>query len=281
MKTLFIHDHDVTEIPDGGAQQTTAELIRRCPYDIDLALPATIDGFDLEAFDLLIVSNCKFFSRPQLERILAHRCFIKHERDYYNLVHDDHVDIRKAMFEKARAAVFLSPGHAMQFQAEHPDIDWSGVNLAVSPPPVDPAKFNPWGSRRRPVYAFTAALHQHKGVDNFVNMARLNPGMKFEAYGRGPLRPQLEEVDNIEYKGTIPFEDMPDLFNEVAGFVHLPNWLEPYGRAAAEARLCGCEVVVNDRVGAATFPWFWDYPVLMVKMLKAAGDFWKNAGGLV
>jgi hypothetical protein len=51
----------------------------------------------------------------------------------------------------------------------------------------------------------------------------------------------------------MPYEALPTIFNRARTFAHLPRWIEPMGRAVVEAALCGCELVLNDRVGVTSY----------------------------
>jgi len=42
--------------------------------------------------------------------------------------------------------------------------------------------------------------------------------------------------------------------NRAKNFVYLPRWPEPQGRVVVEAALSGCNLIVNENVGAMSFP---------------------------
>lgn len=277
MKVAFIHDHHLNEIPDGGAQITTAELIRCCPFDITFLNPKTIDFHDLQSFSKLIISNCKFFNDEQMNRILAHPCFIKFERDFYNLANIGHGRFRKMLFEQSARNIFLSPLHYERFKEIHKDIEWEDAKVSLHHVPVDIKKFNPRGLPRRNVYAFVGALVSHKGIDNLFSIANQLPEITIEVYGRG--FPEYEELickyPNMAYMGMVPYDDMPSIYNNVKGFIFLPSEIEPFGRVVAEARLCGCEMVLNEKVGAKSYEWFWEYDEFWEKMRTAGETFWE------
>jgi hypothetical protein len=42
--------------------------------------------------------------------------------------------------------------------------------------------------------------------------------------------------------------------NRAKNFVFLPRWPEPQGRVVVEAALSGCNLIVNENVGALSFP---------------------------
>jgi len=51
----------------------------------------------------------------------------------------------------------------------------------------------------------------------------------------------------------VPQEQMPLLLNRARNYVHLPRWPEPFGLIVAEAALCGCNLIVNENVGAISW----------------------------
>lgn len=64
------------------------------------------------------------------------------------------------------------------------------------------------------------------------------------------------EPETIPYQ-SIPHSDMPALLNLYQAVVVDPVMLHAFGRLAAEALACGCEVLASDRVGAMS----WTDPV--------------------
>jgi glycosyltransferase involved in cell wall biosynthesis len=76
----------------------------------------------------------------------------------------------------------------------------------------------------------------------------------------GPARLTLAGLNMLDepvvgrYLGLVPYHELPLLYNRARVFAHLPEWDEPMGRTVVEARLCGCQVVLNERVGVASYP---------------------------
>jgi hypothetical protein len=62
----------------------------------------------------------------------------------------------------------------------------------------------------------------------------------------------LKEGDG-HWLGAIPGEMMPEILNRTQNYIHVPRWPEPFGLIVAEAALCGCNLIVNDRVGAISW----------------------------
>lgn len=75
--------------------------------------------------------------------------------------------------------------------------------------------------------------------------------------GEGPLRPQLEAEARaaglnarVRFLGFVNQSQLPAVYKAADVFV-LPSSYEPFGVVVNEAMLCGCAVVVSDKVGAA------------------------------
>jgi hypothetical protein len=62
----------------------------------------------------------------------------------------------------------------------------------------------------------------------------------------------LKEGDG-HWLGPIPGEMMPEILNRTQNYIHVPRWPEPFGLIVAEAALCGCNLIVNDKVGAISW----------------------------
>ena len=74
--------------------------------------------------------------------------------------------------------------------------------------------------------------------------------------GEGPLRASLEEeaksmgiFNQVRFLGFVNQSALPEVYSSVDLFV-LPSDYEAFGVVVNEAMLCGCPVIVSDRVGA-------------------------------
>jgi glycosyltransferase involved in cell wall biosynthesis len=74
--------------------------------------------------------------------------------------------------------------------------------------------------------------------------------------GDGPLRPILEQrskdlgvADRVRFLGFVNQTGLPGVY-AASDLLVLPSDYEPFGLVVNEAMLCGCPVVVSDRVGA-------------------------------
>lgn len=147
------------------------------------------------------------------------------------------------VFRSARGAVFVSPLHrdvaAAVLETELPP-------TVIAHPMVDPDVFRPLGLERDIDVLYVGGISEQKGYYELV-----------ECFGEERLTlagPNLlGHTVGGTYLGELPNEDLPTIYNRARVFAHLPRWIEPQGRTVTEASLCGCELVVNDRVGAMSF----------------------------
>lgn len=105
---------------------------------------------------------------------------------------------------------------------------------------------------------FVGFFHKHKGVDRLVPV--------FEEYvrdyddsailtivGDGPFKEELEQSvnssfvsDQIELRGRIPNDELPDVYARHTAFLYPARWDEPFGRIFLEAMATGTPVVATN-----------------------------------
>lgn len=109
------------------------------------------------------------------------------------------------------------------------------------------------------VVLFCAKLQPWKRPADLLRaFARANlPNAHLLFAGDGPLRQQLEEEAvalginaRVRFLGFVNQSQLPALYTS-ADVMVLPSEYEPFGVVVNEAMLCGCPVIVSDRVGAA------------------------------
>ncbi len=149
------------------------------------------------------------------------------------------------LYSRARVSIFNSPRQREAIAAV------IGVPLPehqiLSRPAIDVDRFFDQGLERDLDVLYVGRVSRDKGYYNLI-----------ERFGADRLTiAGLDALDGpIEgnYLGAIDYADVPALMNRARTFAHLPEWIEPMGRTPAEAALCGCDVVMNDRVGVASYP---------------------------
>lgn len=119
---------------------------------------------------------------------------------------------------------------------------------------VDPARFpaGPGG----PDLAWVGRLTPEKGADIAITAATL-AGRRLRLAGpiadadwfERAIRPRL--TADIEYVGSLPDEDLADLYGRSAATLVTPRWEEPFCLVAAESQMCGTPVLGLRRGGLA------------------------------
>jgi glycosyltransferase involved in cell wall biosynthesis len=147
------------------------------------------------------------------------------------------------LFGNARFAIFLSPLHR--------DICVSVLDqplnaVILSRPYVDTGKFRDLGLVRDIDVLYVGTIKPAKGYYNLLDRFGAD---RITFAGTNALGHPLDGT----YLGHVDYAALPELYNRARIFAHLPEWYEPLGRTVVEAALCGCEVVTNDRVGAASY----------------------------
>jgi glycosyltransferase involved in cell wall biosynthesis len=116
-----------------------------------------------------------------------------------------------------------------------------------------------WGvPEDAPVVLFCAKLQSWKRPLDLLRAfaASAVPGAHLIFAGEGPLREEIkEEASSLGLNGQVRFvgfanqTQLPGIYR-AADVMVLPSEYEPFGVVVNEAMLCGCPVVVSDRVGA-------------------------------
>ena len=239
----WVADHFYPEYL-GGAEITDYLMIKAGEergYEIVRLGREDVSDESLRDLDFLVVSNVHTFTSREVECILRKR-FILYLHDP---VIDPHTPI---LLKNAVLAVFLSPLHKRFFQER---LHLPG-RVLVCPPPV---MIERQPSTEREEFAVYAGLiAKHKGIYNVLDYARKHPSLRIYLVGRSQV-PDLNLPGNVEYLGVLEREELLDLLSRAKYFIHLPEWVEAFGRAVAEAYLCGCQLIVNDKVGFLSYPW--------------------------
>jgi glycosyltransferase involved in cell wall biosynthesis len=121
-------------------------------------------------------------------------------------------------------------------------------------------------------YLFVGVLSEAKGFENLrreysdknlVIVGDIHPGVK---------------LDFGNYLGKLPYSDIPNVMSRAKNFVFLPRWPEPQGRVVVEAALSGCNLIVNENVGAMSFPFDIKEPS---NIQQSASLFWDELEGKI
>lgn len=111
------------------------------------------------------------------------------------------------------------------------------------PPTVDRTFFRNFGFKRDIPFLFAGTIADYKGA---AEVERRFGDLGLHWVGRNVTGRRLKGV----HLGILNDLKLRDVYNRTQHFVHLPEWNEPMGRTVIEALLCGCQVILNEKVGA-------------------------------
>jgi len=181
---------------------------------------------------------CLHKSRPNLKRNIAALDFQQNCFSQRKIVKDSY---NNSLFN-----VYVSPLHK-QITNRVLDYDDSGKSIILRPL-IDTKVFSNRGLDRDIEYLFVGVVSEAKGYHNLKkdfsdkNLVII-----------GDVHPSIS-LDFGDYLGKVPYSEIPNYMNRAKNFVFLPRWPEPQGRVVIEAALSGCNLIVNENVGAMSFP---------------------------
>jgi glycosyltransferase involved in cell wall biosynthesis len=149
------------------------------------------------------------------------------------------------LYGGAAGAVFVSPMQR-DMTAAVLDVDLP-EHVILSRPQLDPERFSPAPEVERDIdVLYVGHINSAKGYPELA--ARF--GDRLTLVGQN----NLGHVPVGNWLGVMPQEELPNLYRRAKHFAHLPSWYEPMGRAVVEAGLCGCDLILNERVGVTSYP---------------------------
>ena len=149
-------------------------------------------------------------------------------------------------FVNSVANVYVSPLH-QRISSQVLQID-DAMKSIVLRPIIDVKKFYNSNVERDIENLFVGVISEAKG---FHQMREQFSGKELILVG--DIHPAVK-LDFGTYLGKLSYEQIPILMNRAKNFVFLPRWPEPQGRVVVEAALSGCRLIVNENVGAVSFP---------------------------
>jgi len=270
---LWLTDYTVKEVPAGGAEITDSYVIqagKSLGYSIQVCCPSNLRSNILEKSDLVIFSNCYEFPKPARQMIMEEKPYVVYSHDSGRWM--EVVKRSPNMMKNAQANIFLSPLHRDCFSK----FLVGAKNILLVPPHI-PVEFYDRGAQRVNKIIFVGNIHEGKGICEIIQYAKDNPCMVFDFYykrGVSYLIRQLKALNNCNLVGYVPKEAIYNNYNKYKYFIHIPQHYESFGRAVGEAYLCGCEIIVNKRVGAVSYDW--DYQTFRKRTMHAHFIFWEK-----
>lgn len=151
----------------------------------------------------------------------------------------------KRLMERSTMNIFLSPLHKREFEK------FLGVeieNYSNFYQIIDTSVFYNNNTHRDIPFLYVGALNIAKGIDRVVE---LFGERGLVVVGRADYIENKPE--GITFLGSMLPEELAMVYNRTVNFVHLPAWQEPFARTVLEAALCGCNLILNENVGATSF----------------------------
>ncbi len=272
---LWIAAHTITDSPANGAEITDSFSIRagaKLGYSIKVRDLQSFNADELDDANLLILSNHHEFDRKSRE--------LMYRRPYICFVHDaggwmQVLRRRIRLFAESLGAIFLSPLHQRQFTAYCKD---SNTRWTLIPPYIGP-EFKPANVDRDRDTICVTPLCRRKGVWGVLDWARANPRRRVDFfYPPRFIEPaavaRAKLLTNCRLMGHVPHNQMPAIMSRYVHAIHLPKQHEAFGRAIAEAYLCGCKIITNGNVGAMSYPWSKNLAEFRRQVASADLKFW-------
>lgn len=234
----------------GGAELTQAEFRAAAPKGVEIV--DCPPGGVVPGLDRYVVHSHMTYSNADLDETVP-----------FPTVRYFH-DVRPQRINPD-TAIFCSPLQSAKMKRKG----------ELVPPAVDLERFRPSrqtkrNTERQGAVAIGAWMNPGKGQRQLDEWSRKNDTL-LTVYGNGPYVPT---GPNIDYRGALAPDEVPEILWQHETFVHLPTLIEPFGRAVVEAWAAGCKLVVNRLVGARH--WIEKEPQ---KLNTAAEDFWAVACG--
>lgn len=281
MRVLFIADQfaDVNRTESdrypGGAELTDQGAIDACPGDIDCVKCTDVVLEDLASYDVHILGNTQH-ARPELYEALS---------DLGRHILFEH-DVRICHW-RGNFSVLVEPTHRI-FQrctCPHPQLrglyDTALGAIFLTHRQLAVFEHNPF-FRVRATRVLGCSIFTDDLFDRVGKPAQTREGtVYFDSRARIKGAENAREYALKRGWNPRPIRDLTppqvlDVFASAKRFVYLPLGLEPAGRMVAEARVLGCEVVVNDHVGVCGESW-WHLPTSEATQVlrDAPHRFWR------
>ena len=270
-KISWICDYDCMIGEGGGGELSERAVITegiRRGHDIVLCTPNTPNKNNTLKAELAIIGNASRFSPQYLAQVSEQQEIVMYVHDFWplcrhRLFYSDldkckrtcpHLPFAKKMLLSASLNVFLSPLHKRVWFRAIPELKDIETYLHVSP--VDTKTFVPLDVPKIPNSTLCVnCLLKFKDLENVIRYAKTCPERTITCVGVKEANVALPP--NVIPIGGVSQEELPSMYSQTEQFLHIPNYTEPCGRSAIEAKLCGVpKLTLNKLVGAASYKEF-------------------------
>ncbi len=276
ISVLLVHAKPLSE--PGGAELSLGYHLAHAPDNVSVDVILPDEAPSLSMYDIVILGNLRpsgglgekaeaAWAKAWTKRLKKFKgCAIKSEQDVHPCGHRDGRCLSfdpiqrhqcdcsniipkafEALYNTCSAVQFLSPLHQKAINM----LIRVKTRQYVIASPVDLSLFRnirPFGLRKK------AALIIGDDI-------RVAPTAEERARFHG------FDHERFDYL-SIPYAEMPALYNRYQAVVVDPVILHAFGRVAVEARACGCKVLASNRVGAFS----WDDPLEACR--RSNKEFW-------
>lgn len=202
-------------------------------------------------------SSCRFKTDSSVKEF-----FIRKEinRDCFSVQ-----KIVKQMFTESLLNIYVSPLHQKTINGV---LGFDDSNRSIiARPMVDTTRFRNLNLVRDIDYLYVGVLTEAKGF------YAMREKFFYEEIFLVGSNPQRLKIDFGKHLGIMPYSEIPQMMNRAKNFVFLPRWPEPQGRVVVEAALSGCNLIINENVGATSFP----FDISDAKNIdNASVEFWRE-----
>ncbi|MEZ4373608.1 MAG: hypothetical protein R3B07_22490 [Polyangiaceae bacterium] len=287
MRVLFLtdkfsHEHRSAESRHpGGAELTDAAALEACPFPLTVSSFKELALEQLDAHDVLLLGNSQSATPQQLAAVARSGRHILFEHDLricrLNGNFPSAIDPVHRLWERcwcphdglqeivrsARGMIFLTRRQLEHYRA-NPFFRFAEARMRV----------------------LGCSLFSRQFFEQLPTPAEANQTRRHGScalHSKSFIKGTREALQYIAERGweprllkDLPPEDVLATFREAERLVYLPRGLEPAGRMPVEARLNGCEVVVNDHVGVAGERWWQgDREQALGHLTAAPAAFWR------
>ncbi len=169
-------------------------------------------------------------------------------RAYSNLRSSARFAVSRRLFSFADVIVLPSPFSQKELESQtrprRTEILFHGV---------DTEYFAPSQDVKRLIVTVSSSDSTRKGVDRFIQLAKLLPHRQFALVGRACYEPSVRSncPSNVELVGEVSRDGLLKVYRNTRYYCQLSRH-EGFGVAVAEAMACGCVPVVSD---SGALPW--------------------------
>lgn len=210
-----------------------------------------------------IVSNATRFSAEELSKSLSDIPYIVFHHDYWHCRYRLFFSLQekckscpwmppwRRLYNEARLNIFMSPLQRDACFSVMPELSERPHTLC--PSLLDPEAWPRLETERKPRTVFGLnSLLPFKGRANAIEYARNHTDRSFTFAGGSEGEGELPS--NARYIGPVDDKTLRDHYSQSESFLHLPATPQPSERSCIEARLSGCNLIVNHLVGVTSYP---------------------------